>query len=162
MKPAFADEERRRVEKWFSQVADMEIKIHDEYPGRSTAYNNWNSHRLKIVGLIALVTGEKSYLDHALRDYKIQISRDLRPDGSSFDFQERDALHYRLYALEPLLSLCIAAKELGYGFYSYESPEGCSLKKAAEFMIPFANGEKAHAEYVNSKIKFDGERARAG
>lgn len=162
VKQAFADEQRRRVEGWLSQVADMEIEVHDKYPGRSTAYNNWNSHRLKIVGLVAFVTGNKGYLDYTLRDYKIQISRDLRPDGSSYDFMERDALHYHLYTLEPLLSLCAAAQELGYDLYGYESPEGSSLKKSAGFTIPFATGEKTHAEYVNSKVEFDRDRARAG
>ncbi len=30
------------------------------------------------------------------------------------------------------------------------------------FMVPYSNGEKQHAEFVNSKVKFDRIRAEAG
>ena len=42
---------------------------------------------------------------------KKQIAANLRPDGSSLDFHERDALHYHCYDLEPLLTLAIAASQ---------------------------------------------------
>jgi hypothetical protein len=125
-------------------------------------YNNWHSHRLKIVGLIALLLHDAPLVEQTVRMYKEQIDHNIEPDGSTYDFHERDALHYHIYDLEPLLTLAIAAKGNGIDLYSYQSPRGGSLSKGVQFLIPFAQGVKAHPEFVNSKVPFDRKRAEAG
>ena len=47
--------------------------------------------------------------------YRRQVAVDLDADGSSFDCHERDALHYHLYTLQPLLTLALAARRNGIG-----------------------------------------------
>jgi hypothetical protein len=54
------------------------------------------------------------------------------------------------------------AKLNGYDLFSYVSPDGCSLQKAVDFLLPFVTGEKEHQEYVHSRVKFDQDRAKAG
>jgi hypothetical protein len=162
VKTGFTDDEQRIVDEWLLSVANAEVTIKRNNPKRATNFNNWNSHRLKVVGLIALVTGNKEYLDWVQSDYKEQIAKDLRPDGGSFDFEERDAMHYHLYTLEPLLVLCAAMKVRRYNLYDYQAPNGSSLKKSVAFIMPYVRGEKKHEEYVHSKVKFDRERASAG
>jgi hypothetical protein len=156
------DDEKSKIDAWFSQAADEEIRIRKKYPKRATAANNWNSHRLKVVGLIGLVTGNSDYISFTKEGYKNQIQDDLRADGSSFDFGERDAMHYHLYSIEPLLSLASAFSQRNIDLYTYVSPSGASLPKSCEFILPYVKGEKTHKEYVNSKVKFDRDRAAAG
>ena len=125
-------------------------------------YNNWHSHRLKIVGLIALLLHDTPLVEQTVRMYQEQIDHNIEPDGSTYDFHERDALHYHIYDLEPLLTLTIAAKGNGIDLYSYQSSRGGSLSKGVQFLIPFAQGVKTHPEFVNSKVPFDRKRAEAG
>jgi hypothetical protein len=61
-----------------------------------------------------------------------------------------------------LIDLAIAADRNGIDLEGYQNPEGGTLCKCIEFMVPYTNGEKQHAEFVNSKVKFDRIRAEAG
>jgi hypothetical protein len=156
----FSADELQVVDAYLREVVAAELataKKHDY-----NHFNNWNSHRLKIVGLIGFLLHDKSLIEQTVRMYKDQIDHNLEADGSSYDFHERDALHYHVYDLAPLLSLAIAAKENDIDLYSYQSPKGATLRKGIDFLIPFANGTQTHAEFVNSKVSFDKKRADAG
>jgi hypothetical protein len=152
--------ERSALGAWLGSVAAAEIA--GRKAGSDTGFNNWNSHRLKIVGLIGFVLGRPDLVDYAQRGFREQIQADLRADGSSFDFEERDALHYHCYTLEPLLSLATAARVSGSDWFGYVAPGGASLRKSVDFLLPFVTGEKQHAEYLGSRVKFDRERAASG
>ena len=124
--------------------------------------NNWQSHRLKIVGLAAYALGDDALIAKALAGFKAQIEVNLNPDGSSTDFLQRDALHYHVYDLEPLLTFAIAAQKHGLDLYDYTSARGASLRRSVLFLLPYCTGEKQHAEFVHSTVKFDRERAANG
>jgi hypothetical protein len=129
---------------------------------RHTSVNNWNSHRLKVVGLIAFLLHDQPLIDNAVSGYKKQIAQNLLPDGTSIDLHERDAMHYQVYDLEPLLVLAIAARNNGVDLYDYEAAGGSSLAKSVAFVVPFAAGSKQHPEFVHSTVAFDRQRAAAG
>lgn len=146
---------------WLAQTAEMEIKKFK--PGRQTSYNNWHSHRLKEIGEIGFAIGDKKYQQYAVDGIREQIAKNLLPDGSSVDFKLRDALHYHVYDLEPLLKLAIILKRATrVDYYNYESPAQTSIKKSVEWLLPFLNGEKTHGEFVNSTVSFDKKRANNG
>ncbi|HZZ26978.1 MAG TPA: alginate lyase family protein [Pirellulales bacterium] len=156
----FSADERQAVDAYLRGVAAVELATAKSKDNNH--FNNWHSHRLKIVGLIAFLLPDQALIDTTVRMYKEQIEHNIEPDGSTYDFHERDALHYHLYDLAPLLTLAIAAKANGVDLYSYQSPKGGSLGKTIEFLLPYAQGTKTHAEFVNSKVSFDRKRAEAG
>jgi hypothetical protein len=157
---AFSAEERAATDGWLRSIAREELAA--VRADSDTAFNNWNSHRLKIIGLIGYLLDDRPLITHAVEGFRKQIERNLRPDGSSFDFHERDALHYHCYDLEPLLTLAGAARQNGVNLYDYVAPNGACLSKSVRFLVPFCNGSKTHAEWVNSKVAFDRTRAEAG
>jgi len=145
---------REKVEQWLRRVADQEIK---NFNGK---YNNWNSHRLKIITQIAFLLNDQDYIKYAKDDMATQILNNLYPDGSSLDFKHRDALHYHTYTLEPLLKAALIIKNAtGLDYFTYISSSGSSIKKSVDFLAVYARGEKKHAEFVNSKVKIDRDRA---
>jgi hypothetical protein len=156
---AFSPEERKVVESWLRLMAQREM---GGRPDSVTASNNWNSHRLKIIGLIGFLLEDHTLIDRAISGFKKQIQSNLLPDGSSLDFHERDTLHYHCYNLEPLLTLAIAAHHRGIALYDYQPANGASLRKAVQFLVPYCDGTATHAEWVNSKVAFDRLRAEAG
>jgi hypothetical protein len=148
------------IEKWLRQVADAEIGHPRFRSAAKSAANNWNSHRIKVVGNIAYILGDKNYRLFTDTSLKKQIARNLNPDGSGMDFEERDALHYHIYTLEPLIAIATTIRRAtGFDFYAYESPAGSSIKKSIAFLVPFATGAQVHHEFVNSKVLFDRQRA---
>lgn len=156
----FSLAEKSEVEGWLKKVAAAEIASRKEKS--ATSYNNWNSHRLKIVGLAGFALADKALIDYAVQGYRRQIEANLRADGSSFDFHERDALHYHCYDLEPLLTLAIAASQNGVDLYHFQAASGASLPKSIQFLVPYCDGTRTHAEWVNSKVAFDRKRAQSG
>jgi hypothetical protein len=156
----FSPEDRLALDQWLSTTGHALIDNMSKRPDTLTI--NWQSHRLKMIGLAGFITGDESLKSFAIEGYRKQLKENLRPDGSSLDFEVRDALHYHCYDLEPLLSLAIAADQHGIDLYHEQSPAGASLEKSVAFLIPFCDGTKTHAEFVHSTVEFDRQRAASG
>lgn len=153
--------DKKRVEQWLTETAWAEINSKRMKTGRATAINNWNAHRLKEVGEIGYTLNNQDFIKWTTDNLKSHININLYADGTSLDFKERDAMHYHIYDLEPMLKLAIMIdRAKGPNFYTYESPKGSSIKKSVEWLIPYINGEKQHEEYVNTTVKFDRDRAK--
>ena len=149
------------IRDWLIETAKAELRGRYYHPDRPSFYNNWHSHRLKIVGEIAYAIGDTALQGYTIRGLKTQLEKNLNPDGSSIDFALRDALHYHVYDLEPLLKLAIVlSRATGVDFYNYASPTGSSIKRSVDWLLPYVSGQKAHAEFVNSTVDFDKKRAQ--
>ena len=125
--------------------------------------NNWQSHRIKLITMIAAATGDDRLFAEARRLFRKQITANLRADGQVADFADRDALHYVLYDLEPLLRAALAARAYkSEDWYHWAAPSGASVARSVAWLTPYATGEKTHEEFVHSRVRFDAERAAAG
>jgi len=127
-----------------------------------TATNNWQSHRVKLVTLAAAALGDPAMLKTAHELFVRQLADNIKPDGEVIDFAERDALHYVVYDLQPLVAAALAAKPFGGDWLHEATPQGASLAKALDWLRPYAEGSKTHEEFVHTQVKFDREREQAG
>lgn len=125
-------------------------------------HSNWQSHRIKLATLAAYRSGDVALVQRARQAFRRQIALNLRADGSTFDFEERDALHYVTYALDPLLVAAIAARAHGEDWYGYRAPSGASLHRTLDWLAVYARGERVHIDFARSRVPFDRERAAAG
>jgi len=163
IKSKLNQKQNKLISAWLFNTAQAEMHSKRMTAGRTTAMNNWNAHRLKIVGKIGYTINDQKIIDWTLEMLKKQIDTNLNADGTSWDFRERDAMHYHIYDLEPMLQLAIAIdRSNGPNFYTYESNKGASIRKSVEWLIPYMNGEKQHEEYSHTKVKFDRDRAKNG
>lgn len=128
---------------------------------RNTESNNWHSHRIKIGTAGAFASGDPALAARARTVFMRHVLRNIRADGSTIDFEERDALHYVVYTLEPMLMA--AAMAAAHGEDWYGAPEtGGRFALALEWLKPYALGERSHEEFVRSTVPFDRKRAQAG
>lgn len=136
----------------------------DRLPGLKggTATNNWQSHRVKLMTLAAFASGEPALIARARAAYAAQLAANLKPDGSCIDFDQRDAIHYVVYDLEPLAAAAFAASRHGEDWYGQAAPSGAALPRALDWLAPYADGRLHHAEFVHSTVRFDYERRAAG
>ncbi len=154
-------ENRKTIDDWMDSIAEAQLNSASAKPGRGTAINNWNSHRIKIITLIAFTLHTKKYDDVIGTELEKQLAINLNADGTTHDFVERDAFHYHTYDLEPLLTACITIyRATSKNYFDYETPKGASIKKCVDFMVPYMTGEKTHGEFVNSTVPFDQQRAK--
>jgi hypothetical protein len=157
-------DQRTRTENFLRQWGQGYVQRMDAARGarQGTWTNNWQSHRVKLVTLIAVALNDPAMFDAARRLFRAQVSANIHPDGEVIDFEERDALHYVAYDLEPLLRAALAARTRGEDWYHYATPDGASLAKAVQWLKPYADGEQRHQEFVHSSVAFDRKRADAG
>ena len=156
----FTESRRAEADRWLLRLAEKEKTAVN--PASTAAKNNHYSHRLKIIGHAAFLLSNPELGRWTAAEYKRHLDQNLYPDGTTFDFRQRDALHYHVYDLLPLVELAVAADKNGENFYAYSTPQGASLEKSIAFLIPYITGEKTHREFVHSTIKFDRERSAAG
>jgi len=123
---------------------------------------NWQSHRVKLMAMSAAALEDRELLSKVHRLFLQQIGNNVQPDGSVWDFWDRDALHYVLYDLEPLVKAAIAAQPFEKGWLYEKAGSGVTLASAIDWLIPYANGERTHQEFVHSHAAFDKKRADAG
>src|SRR5260370_4771661 len=73
-------------------------------PLTGTFKNNWQSHRIKLISMAAFTLDNRKMINAAQRLFDEHIGDNIAPDGSTFDFGDRDALHYVTYDLQPLVA----------------------------------------------------------
>lgn len=160
IKNTLSQEDKTIINTWMIDSANTLIAAIN--PNGTSWRNNHNSHLIAVVTTIGYALGDQKLIDYATAAYKKQIEMDLNPDGSSFDFYQRDALYYHVFTLEPLLVTARIMRMNGLDLYSYRAPSGSSLPKSIDFLMPYVTGEKTHAEWVNSASPFDKTRADFG
>lgn len=124
-----------------------------------TASNNWNSHRVKLAALASFALADPGLIATARARFATQLRANIAEDGLTIDFTQRDALHYVVYDLEPLLMTVLAARRHGQDWFA---DEGGRLAKALAWLRPYAAGERTHEEFVHSTVSFDRTRREAG
>ena len=155
---AFDESEKVLMEEWMRKIASLQMAR------ERTPNNNWQAKRMKIIGIIGCILDDDSLQQFAIEGFKEFIGTAYYADGTSRDLKQRDALHYHVSGLKPCLSAFINLSKFNADFdlYEYSGESGGSIGKSIEYTVPYARGEKQHAEWVNTTVKLDKERAAAG
>jgi tetratricopeptide (TPR) repeat protein len=118
---------------------------------------------LKTIALVAFTLNEPDLENKVLESLKTLMGRNLNPDGTTLDFLQRDALHYHFYDLEPFIRTAILyLRAQNLDLYNYKTGNGASVSQCVAWGLPYARGEKTHAEFVNSSVVFDSQRGANG
>jgi len=131
-------------------------------PLKGSFANNWQSHRVKLIAMIAFTLDNRKMIATAQRLFLEHIGDNIAPDGSTLDFNERDALHYVTYDLQPLVTAALAARRHNRNWLPERAANGASLAAALDWLTPYALGQKTHEEFVHSDVPFDAKRREAG
>jgi hypothetical protein len=165
LRDTFSAAEKTTIEAWLRRMATKEMETNG-WKNRNHKLDNWDSKQVKLVGAIGFILDDRKFIDYAVDGYKRYIAQGLYPDGSSNDLKSRDALSYHISGLNSLLVLAMMAQQHGVniegGFYNYVAPNGASMRKSVEYVVPFANGVMQREEWKNTTVGLDRERAAAG
>ncbi|QTN20961.1 alginate lyase family protein [Brevundimonas sp. AJA228-03] len=157
---ALTPDGKTRIDAFWRALAIGYLDAMDGTP--INAGTNWQSHRIKLATLAAYRIGDPALIDRARAAYRRHVSNNVLADGTVHDFHERDAIHYVTYNLDPLMTAALAARVHGEDWFGWRNPAGAGARDAVSWLLPYADGRLTHQEFVNSRIKFDADRARAG
>ena len=162
IKPTLSIQQRSAINSYLTRWAKEYIRQMNSAPNKGTWLNNWQSHRVKLVTLMALATDNDALFSDARQLFQKQVATNIDSSGETLDFRQRDALHYVVYDLQPLLQAALAAQKKGEDWYHWQAPTGASLAKGISWLTPYVNGEKTHNEFIHSTVKFDAIRKQHG
>jgi len=157
--------DRTRIASWLDSWGWAYVESIKRFgrPDYSVWINNWQSHRIKLIVMMAASTDDKTLFAEGRRLFRLQIAANMHADGETLDFAVRDALHYTVYDLEPLVQAALVARRFsGEDWYHWETADHASLARAVAWLTPYASGARTHEEFVHSQVDFDAERAAAG
>ncbi len=141
---SLAKEDEQRLDGWFREYLSW---LRDSELGRKEGQSKNNHgtwYDVQVVSL-ALATGQVGLAREVLEfSHKRRIGREIEPDGRQPEELRRTrSWHYAVYNLQALVALANLGDSIGVDLWHYQTPDGRSLRKAIEWLIPFARGEQS-------------------
>jgi hypothetical protein len=106
--------------------------------------NHGTWYDVQIVSL-ALATVQVDLAREVLEfSHKRRIGREIEPDGRQPEELRRTrSWHYAIYNLQAFAALANLGDRIGVDLWRYQTPDGRSIRKAIEWLIPFAQRKEA-------------------
>ena len=151
--PQWTQEMQRGMESWFTSYLDWLLNS-DSGKKEGQKGNNHGTYYLVQVSSIALLLNKtglaKEMLEATMQepdsvsddDEPKLIAEKIEPDGHQpFELKRANALDYHMYNLLVLFYLASIGERVGLDLWNYEF-EGAGLRKALDYIIPYALNEK--------------------
>lgn len=161
IKSNLSPQERSDINKYLYSWANGYITRMNNAPKGISWYSNWQSHRIKLITLIAVATDNDHLLTNQEDYLKKQIEENMNSEGRLLTSNNEmlfimlyttSSRYYRLH-----LPQCHAVKIGTIGLL--QIMRHLKRNKLAD---PYVTGEKTHNEFINSKIKLDAIRKQRG
>jgi hypothetical protein len=161
--PGLGPADRRTLLEWVGEFAIAGDRFYAPLAYRNNVRaNNWMARRLLIRvvaatagGLPSLRADIPALLDEfTARNYVTGPSG--RRDGCTHDFLQRDALHYHVAAVQPLVEILLYAPDLVSGAVR------AAVLAGIDFVRPYFLRQMQHIEFAATTVPFDIERRDDG
>lgn len=116
--------------------------------------NNWMAWRLCIRGMASVIRQDKGAQEETRRMLSEFIRVDFLPggNGETYDFEQRDSLHYHIFDLQALVSMVLFTPTL------VDQQNRDSIDRGLNFIKPFYLGGQQHVEFQHTVNTFDVKR----
>lgn len=155
-----SDEQKSEAVDQARYLIEQQNKWWQERPHhpKNNAYS-WTATTNISAALLLEVAGQSEEATATLEQWRSnlydQIRINVQPDGSSYDFQDRDSVHYHVFNEVAWLK---ASNYLRHHGEEIPADVSESLERSIAFAEPYLKGEKTHLEFVNSRNPRDAIR----
>lgn len=125
------------LKQWFSQYLEW-MENSENGKKERAAKNNHGTWYTAQYAYIAVFAGRKEAAIKELHTLKNRIAWQITPDGKQpLELERTKSLSYSIFNLEAYINAFTLADSLGLFLWNYQTPDGRSLQKAIEYVIPF-------------------------
>ena len=140
---AWTAADQHELQNWFSEFLQW-MQTSKNGRAEAAARNNHGTYCDLQVASFALFVGRDELAKDVLETAKTKrIARQIQPDGQQpLETARADSWGYSVMNLRGLMTLARVGEELGVDLWHYETPDGRSIRKAFDYLLPVAVGEK--------------------
>jgi hypothetical protein len=138
--PAWAEADARGLRAWMAAYRQW-LLTSDIGREEQRALNNHGSWYDAQVVALALFTGDTAQAHATLEASKTRrIAAQIAPDGTQpYELARTRSLGYSVMNLEALCRLAELGRPLGVDLWSYVAPNGASIRRALDYVAPYAD-----------------------
>jgi hypothetical protein len=141
---SLSKQDQESLDRWFRDYLSW---LRDSDLGRKEGQSKNNHgtwYDVQVVSL-ALATAQVDLAREVLEfSHKRRIGRELEPDGRQPEELRRTrSWHYAVYNLQAFVALANLGDGIGVDLWRYQTTDGRSIRKAIEWLIPFAQDKQA-------------------
>ncbi|MDR3723383.1 MAG: alginate lyase family protein [Terracidiphilus sp.] len=161
--PAWTEADKSGLRAWLTAYLHwLQSSDHGIAEGRA-ANNHGSWYDLQVVCL-ELFLGDRAAATQTLESVQSRrIARQIEPDGSQpLELARTNAWGYSNFNLDALTGLATVAEKTNVDLWNYHTADGRSIRKAVEFLLPYAQGKKTwsysqiggfHAEAIAQSLE---------
>jgi len=140
---ALSLQDLRGLERWFSQYLGW---LRESPAGKQeeAAHNNHGSWYDVQVASLALFLGRREVARKQLQERTTKrIALQIQPDGKQpFELIRTKSFDYSIYNLQAFFAAASLGEKVGVDLWNFSTPDGRSIRKAIDFLIPYAQGKE--------------------
>ncbi|MBS1789471.1 MAG: alginate lyase family protein [Acidobacteria bacterium] len=141
---SWKEADQKQLQSWFDQFLTWMLESKN---GRdeSASENNHGTYYDLQTASFALFVGKPELAKQILQtSQQKRIARQIEPDGQQpLELERTRSWSYSVMNLEGLISLAVLGDRVGLDLWGYKTPKGGSIRKAIEYLKPFAlEGQK--------------------
>lgn len=128
----------KALQAWFSSYINW-LDTSKNGKGEQNAANNHGTWCAAQYARYALFVGQKTEARIKLEALKKRIATQIEPDGRQpLELARTKSLSYSCFNLQAYCTAALMAEKLGVDLWTYQTPDGRSIKKAIDYILPYA------------------------
>jgi hypothetical protein len=140
---AWTAEDDRGLKEWMREFARwmQESKVGK---AEAAARNNHGTFYDATLTTLALYVGDRELAKKVLEESKTKrLAAQIQPDGSlPLELARTKSYGYSQFDLEAFFALATLGEQVGVDLWRFETKDGRGIRKALDWLVPYATGEK--------------------
>jgi len=140
---AWTDGDQAAMQQWFSRFLQWMLESRNGRAEAAAKNNHGSWYDVQVVSFSLFTRSPEKAREIIEAAKQKRIASQIQPDGRQpLELERTKAWGYSIFNLRALMSLATLGERVGIDLWHFETSDGRSIRKALDYLIPFALKEK--------------------